>query len=148
MTAGVGKGDAEMLAGLVVGLGGNGDAAGGGDRLEPDRYVDAVAKHFVFVGDHVSHVDADAELHHPVGGELVVAFRHQRLHRDRRLDSAHDAREFQQEAVAGVLHQPAAVIEDDRVDRTSMGLERGVRSFLVGAHHPRVAGDVSTDDGC
>ena len=63
-------------------------------------------------------------------------------------DRPHDARKLEQEAVAGVLHEPAAVIENDRVYRASMGLERGVRSFLVGAHHARVTGDVSADYGC
>ena len=60
-------------------------------------------------------------------------------------DGSNDARKLQQKAVAGVLHDPAAVIEDDRVDRASMGLERGVRSRLIGAHHSRVAGDVGAD---
>ena len=82
-----------------------------------------------------------------VGGQMVVAFRHQRLHRDRGLDGADDAGKLQQEAVAGVLHEPAAMIEDDRVDRGAMRLERGVRPRLVGAHHARIAGDVSADDG-
>src|ERR1700686_3849612 len=74
-------------------------------------------------------------------------FRHQCLHRDRRLDGSDDAWKLQQETVAGVLHKPAAVVEDDRIDRASVGLERGVRACLVGAHHSRVAGDVSADDG-
>jgi hypothetical protein len=76
---------------------------------------------------------------------VVVAFRHQRLHRDRSLDGPDDARKLQQKTVAGVFHQPAAMIEDDRVDRGSMGLEGGVRTLLVGPHHSRVAGDVSAD---
>ena len=63
------------------------------------------------------------------------------------LDGSDDARKFQQEAVAGVLHHPAAMIEDDRVDRAAMGLEGGVRACLVGAHHARVAGDVSANYG-
>ena len=87
------------------------------------------------------------ELHDAVGGQVVVSFRHQRLHRDRGLDGADDAWKLQQEAVAGVLHQPAAMIEDDRVDRGSMGLEGGMRARLVGPHHAGIAGDVSADDG-
>ena len=64
-------------------------------------------------------------------GRWLVPFDHQRLHRDRRLDRADDARKLQQETVAGVLHEPAAVIEDDRMDRAAMRLEGGVRAFLV-----------------
>ena len=83
-----------------------------------------------------------------IGGQVLVALRHHHLHRDRGLDGADDGGEFQQETVAGILHQAAAVIEDDRVDRGAMGLERGVRPRLVGPHHAGIAGDVSTDDGC
>ena len=146
MNAGIGKGRAEVLAGLIVGLGRGGHAAGGGNRFEADGDVDAVPEHLVLVGHHIAHVDAETELHDPVRRQLAVPLRHQRLHPDRGLDRAHDARKFQQETVAGVLHQPTAVIENDRIDRASMGLERGVGTRLVGAHHSRVACDVSADD--
>ena len=146
VNAGVDQGSAEVLAGLMIGLGGDGHAAGGGNRFEADGDVHPVPEHLVLVGHHIAHVDAETELHDPIGGQLVVPFRHQRLHPDRRLDRADDARKFQQETVAGVLHQPAAVIENDRIDRASMGLERGVGTCLVGAHHSRVTRDVSADD--
>ncbi len=146
VNAGVDQGSSEVLAGLVIGLGGDGHAAGGGDRLEADGDVDTVPEHLVLVGHHIAHVDAKTELHDPIGGQLVVPLRHQHLHPDRRLDRAHDARKFQQETVAGVLHQPAAVIENDRIDRASMRLERGMGAGLVGAHHPRVTRDIGADD--
>ena len=92
-------------------------------------------------------MDAHAEVHDAIGGQVIVAFGHQRLHRDRRLDGADDARKLQQEAVAGVFHQPAAMIEDDRVDRAAMGLEGGMRARLVSAHHARIAGDVGANNG-
>ena len=81
-------------------------------------------------------------------GKVFVSFRHHLLHRNGRFDGADDAGKFQQEAVPGVLHQAAAVIEDDRIDRGPVRLERGVRTRLVGPHHAGVAGDVSADDGC
>jgi hypothetical protein len=56
-------------------------------------------------------------------GKVVVALRHDHLHCDGGLDRADDAWKFQQEAVAGVLHQTSAVIEDDRIDRAAVGLE-------------------------
>ena len=147
VTAGIDQRDAEMLAGLVIGLCRHGHAAGGGNRFQPHRDVDAVPEYFVFIGDHISHVDAETELHGPVRRQIVIPFRHQRLHRDRRFDGADDARELQQETVTGVLHHPAAVIENDRIDRASMRLESGVRTRLVEAHHARIAGDVSADYG-
>src|SRR6266446_8235075 len=86
-------------------------------------------------------------MHDPIGRDVVVPFRHQRLNRDGSLDCPDDAWKLQQETVAGVLHEPAAMIEDDRVDRGSMGLEGGVRTLLVGPHHSRVTGDISADYG-
>jgi len=120
----------------------------GVDGNDPYALMNAIAEHFALIGDHVSHVDADAELHGTVGGEVVVAFRHQLLHRDRRLDGADDAGKLQQETVAGMLHDLAAMVENDRVGRASMRLEGGMGPGLVGPHHARVAGDVSADDGC
>ena len=132
----------------MIGLGRNREAAGRGHRFEPDGDIHIVPEHLFLVGHHIAHVDAQTELHDPVGGEVVVALGHQRLHGDRSLDGADDAGKLQQKTVAGVLHDPAAVIEDDRVNRGPMGLEVGVRALLVGAHHAGVAGNVSADDGC
>jgi hypothetical protein len=39
------------------------------------------------------------------------------------------------------------MIENDRVHRSSMGLERGMGARLVGAHQPRVARDIRADYG-
>ena len=132
----------------MTGLARNRHAAGSGNRFEADRDVDVVAEHLVLVGHHVAHVNAHAELHGSIGGKVFVALRHHLLHRDRGLDGADDRGKLEQESVARVLHQAAAVIEDDRVDRGAVGLERGVRPRLVGPHHAGIAGDVSTDDGC
>ena len=101
----------------------------------------------VLVGHYVPHVDAQTKLHDPVRRELLVPFGHQRLHRDRRLDGAYNARKFQHETVAGVLHEPAAMIENDWVHRAPMGLERGMGTCFVGAHQSRVARDVGADYG-
>jgi hypothetical protein len=136
-----------MLAGLVIGLCRNGDAAGDGNRFKADGDVHIVSEQIVFVGHHISHVDAQTKLHDSICGEMVVPFCHQRLYRDCRLDGPYDARKLHQETVAGVLHNATAVIENDRVYCASMGLERGMRTCLVGAHHSRIAGDVSANYG-
>src|SRR5258705_9380865 len=78
---------------------------------------------------------------------MAVAFCHQCLHRDRGLQGPYDAWELQQETVAGILHNSTAMIENYRIYRAAMGLERGVRTRLVGAHHSRVTGDLSADYG-
>jgi hypothetical protein len=129
----------------MVGLRRNRHAAGSGRRFKADGDVHTISEYFVFVGEHISHVDAEAEVHGSVCREMIIAFRHHLLYRDRGLDCSDDARKLQQETIAGVLHNPAAVIENDRVNRGSMGLECGVRTRLIGAHHSRITGDVGAD---
>src|SRR5258708_27579410 len=92
-------------------------------------------------------MDAHTELHEAIRRKLVIPVCHQRLHRDRTLDGAYDAWKLQHETVTGVLHGPAAVIENDRVHRTPMGLERGVRTRFVGAHQSRITRDVRANYG-
>ena len=137
-----------MLDGFPVGLGRDRKSPWSCDGFHADGDVDVVAEQFVLVGHHVAHVDAEPELHGPIGGQVVVALRHQVLHLDGSLDGADDAGKLQQEAVAGVLEDMAAMVEDDRMDRGPMRLEGRMRPRLVGAHHPRVAGDVGAHDGC
>src|SRR6516162_5731546 len=138
---------AEIRASFAVGLLRDRDASGGGDRFEANCDIDIVPEQFVLVGHHIAHVDAEPEVHGAIGGQMVVAFRHQGLHGDCSLDGADHAREFEQKPVAGIFHDAAAVIENDRMDRAAMGLERGMGAGRVGTHHARVTGDVSTDDG-
>src|SRR5258708_36696525 len=87
VVAGINKGDAdEMLAGLPMCLGGNGHAAWGGNRFKADGDVDIIPEHLVFVGHHIAHVDAQTELHDPIGRDVVVSLRLYALNRDASLD--------------------------------------------------------------
>jgi hypothetical protein len=92
-------------------------------------------------------MDAEAELHEPIRRQLAIALGHQRLDFDGGLERANDAGIFQKETVAGVFHQATTVVENDRIDRTSMGLESRVRAFLVGTHHSGIAGDIRANNG-
>jgi len=91
------------------------------NRFNADRDVDAVAEYFVFVGDHIPHVDAHTELHHPVCREMVVPFLHQACIAI--ADSiASTMLENSTRNRRRCSYQPAALIEDDRVYRASMAL--------------------------
>jgi len=131
----------------MIRLSRNRDAAGSSHRFEANGDVHAISEYFVFVGHHISHVNAETEFHQPIRRQLSVALRHQRLDLDGGLDGADDARKFQQETVARVLHEPAAMVEDDRIYRASMSLEGRMRARLVGAHHAGITGDVRADYG-
>src|SRR5215471_3977753 len=71
------------------------------------------------------------------------------MHLDRTAHGIHDTRKFCDQAVAGVLDDPAVMLPDLRIDQLAqMRLEAFVRAFLIGAHEPRVAGNVGGQDCC
>jgi hypothetical protein len=65
----------------------------------------------------------------------VFPFGHCLLHFDRTAHRIDDARKLHQQAVAGVLYDPAPVLRDLRINQfPEMGLEPFVRPLLVRAH--------------
>ena len=62
----------ELVFDLLVGISRNTDATRLGERFQPRRDIDSVAVDGVFVYDHVPQIDADAELHPLIVGELGV----------------------------------------------------------------------------
>jgi len=146
MAPGAHKGRRKVLADLIIGFSRQGDAAWYGDRFETYSNIHIIAEYFVLVRHHVAHMDAETELHGTIGRQMIVALRHQHLHGKGGLDRPDDAGIFEQKAVAGILHDPAAMVENERIYRASMGFEGGMRSRLVGTHHAGVAGDVRAND--
>ena len=140
------EGKVELVADLFVRRAGERDAAGLGQRLQAGGDVDAVAVDVVAVDDDVAQVDAYAEVHPFVIGQARVALGHHPLHLDGTGDRVDDAREFQQQAVAGGLDDAAAVGLDDGVGGGAVVLEARQRAGLVEPHQPAVAGDVGGDD--
>ena len=63
-------------------------------------------------------------------GHLGLSIDHRALDLHSTADGIHDARELGKEAVAGVLHDPAAVLLDLRINQLAeVGLEPRVRPF-------------------
>jgi hypothetical protein len=93
--------------------------------------VDVVA-----LDNDIAEVDADAELDPLIGRrDSRVTLDHCPLHFDRAAHSIHDTRELRQQAVAGVLHDPAPMLFDLRIDKLhEMGFEPLVCAFLIGTH--------------
>jgi hypothetical protein len=59
-----------------------------------------------------------------------------------------DAREFRQQAVAGVLYDAATVLRDLRIDQfAQMRPQAFVGAFLIGAHQARIACHIGGEDG-
>ena len=58
-----------------------------------------------------------------------------------------DAREFRQQAVAGVLYDAATVLRDLRIDQfAQMRPQAFVGAFLIGAHQARIACHIGGED--
>jgi len=56
----IGKPDRQLFADLLAHRVADADLAGGGERLDPRRHVDAVAEHVALVDHDVAEIDADA----------------------------------------------------------------------------------------
>ena len=71
----------------------------------------------MFLDDHVAEVDPDAELDPVLRRGCGVPLDHPPLDLDRAPNGVDHARELRQEAVAGVLYDPAPVLLDLRIDQ-------------------------------
>jgi hypothetical protein len=94
------------------------DLTGLGQSFEPCRDVHSVAEYVLAVGDHIPKVDTDAELDLLLRRGPRIPLGHTLLHLNGTAHSLHDAREFRQKAVTGVLYDPAAVLGDLWIDES------------------------------
>jgi len=109
---------------------------------------DAVAEDVVVLDDDVADIDADAKANALALVDVGIAVFHALLHHDGAAHRIDDRGELDQEAVARSLDNMALVLGDQRIDQLpAMGLERGERPFLVGAHQARVSRHVRGEDG-
>src|SRR5690606_20165038 len=124
----------ELVAHLLVGRTRNADAARLGELLEPRGYVDSVAEHVIALDDDVTDIDSDAELDALLGRHVGIAPAHPVLDRDRALHGIDDARELDQDTIAGRLDDTAVELREPRVDRLdAMSLQGRQGADLVGA---------------
>jgi hypothetical protein len=97
--------------------------------------------------DHVAEIDPDAEPDPTLFGHLGLTVNHPTLDLNGAAHGIHDTRKLGQQAVAGVLHNPAVVLCDLWLDYLmKVGLEPRVRTLLILAHEPRITGHVGGKD--
>ncbi len=92
------------------------EAAGLSERLQPRRNVHPIAEDVLPLGNHVAEVHPNAESDALVFGRFGIALSHPALDLDRAAHGIDNARELRQQAVAGILHDPASVLPDLRID--------------------------------
>jgi hypothetical protein len=100
------------------------------------------------VNDDVTKIDADAKPDHLDGGRVPLAIEHSALHLDGAPHRVDNTAKFDQHAVAGRFDNSTAVLGDLGINKLPpMRPEAVERSFLIGAHQPRVARDISGQNG-
>ena len=115
--------------------------------LQSCRYIDPVPEYVVLFNDHIAEIDPDAEPDPALFGHVRLTVDHPALDLDRTPDRVDHAGEFREQAVAGVLYDPAAVLGDLRVYQLAeMRFEARVRPLLVLAHQPGIADYISGKD--
>ena len=141
------KGEIELVSDLVAHDPANADPAGLGERFQARRDIHTVAEDVVFLSDHVAKIDADPKLGALVVWDFRFAVNHSALDLHSAAHGVHNTRKLRQEAIASVLHNPAAVLPDLRIDQfPEVCLEAFVRTFLVRPHQARIARHIGRED--
>jgi hypothetical protein len=139
--------DRQLLADLFSHRGADADLARFGERLQPRRYIDAVAEDVAFVVDDVAEIDADAEADAFSLRPISVAVCHSLLKDDGTAQGVNDRGELDQDAIASGLEDASAMLGDQRIDQfTPIAFEGGQGSLFVGPHQPRISGDIGAED--
>src|SRR5262249_30436218 len=108
----VSEGDVEFAGCVFLNPRRDADATRFRQAFEPGRDVDPMAEDVLALDDDVALVDANTELDALVFGDGGVPLDHLALHRDRAGNRFDDARELDQQPVAGRLDDAALVLGD------------------------------------
>src|SRR5262249_48363607 len=110
--------------------------------------IDAIAVEVVVLHDYIAHMEADSKGQPAVLRHDVVALGHAALDLDSALQCVDHAGEFNEEAVASRLDDPAGGPSDGGIDQlTPAGRQSGKGANLVRAHEPAVSSDIGRQDG-
>jgi hypothetical protein len=102
----------DMVANLVACGARNADAARLGEAFQPCSHIDAVAQQIAVLRDHITHIEADAELDPAFRGNPEVAFGDAALDRQRATQCLDDAGKLGKDAVASSVGDPSTEFFD------------------------------------
>ena len=140
--------EVQLVAHLVAGRARDADAARRRQRFDARRHVNAVAVDVVAHDDDVADVDADAEHDAPVLRNVGVSRRHRALDFHGALHRLDHAGILDEQPVAHLLDDAAAVLRDRAIDqRFAVRLEARQRADLIDAHEPAIAHHIGGQDG-
>jgi hypothetical protein len=132
----------------LVGIVGNADCAGAGQRLYTGGDIHPIAVNVALVDDDVTDVDTDAEFDPTIFRNVGVAFSQSTLDFYSAAHSIDCARKFDQNAITGGFDDAAPMLRNLGINEfATAGLECGESAFLVNAHQAAVTSDISSEDG-
>jgi hypothetical protein len=116
--------------------------------FEARGHIDPVAKDIAAIPDYIADIDPHPELDPTIWRHTGVSLCQLALHFDRAVHRVDDAGKLDEEAVAGGLHDAAAVFLDFGIGQLpSQRLQSRKRPFLVGAHQPRIVRHIGGENG-
>jgi hypothetical protein len=122
----------------------NADSARLGQAFEPRRDVYAVSINILLVADDVAEIDANAELDAPRRRNAGIPQGHLALPFDCAAHRIDDARKLYEKPVASSLDDMPVMLGNLGFGQLAPDRLQGhERPFLVLAHQPRIAGDIS-----
>jgi hypothetical protein len=102
--------------------------------FQASRDIHSIPEDVVVFDNDVSHMDADTKFDAPVRWDLGIPFGHAVLHFGRTTQGVDDARELDQQAVAGGLDEATLVLGDLWIEKiAAQRFEAFERAFLVRA---------------
>ena len=147
LLADVFEGEVEPARGILLHARRDADPAGLGQRFEPGRDVDAVAKDVAVLDDDVADIDADTELDAGRRPARRHCARPSPLHFDGAAQRIDDAAELDEQPVTGGLDEAAVVLGDFRIEQLApQRPERLEGAALVRADQPRIARHIGGKD--
>jgi hypothetical protein len=147
LLAAVLEGEVEFVAHLVAHDPADADPARLRQGFKPRRDIDAIAENVPAVNDDVAEVDADAKLDRRPAGTAALRTAISRCTSTAQRTASTTLANSTRIPSPVVLTMRAAMLLDLRIGQFAPDrLQRRERPFLVGAHQPRVAGDISGED--
>ena len=146
LLAEIGKGDGQLGPDLVAYRARNANPAGLGERFEPGRDVDTVAKQILALDEDIADMHADAEAHWLTHGAGGVFFGDGILNCDRTLDGVDRTGEVGDDTVAGAAEDAPATGGDQLLQNYATGGQPTQGADLVLPHQPAVAFDIGRKD--
>src|SRR6266566_5122928 len=143
------KDDILLATNLPVSVVGNADTARFCDPFETDCNIDPITKDIIVFDDDITNVNADAKFDPLDLRHIDILFGHAALNFDGAAYGIHDAPEFNESAIPGILDDAPAIISDFGIKkRLSESSQLRQRAFFVDPYQATRARDIRRQNSC